>query len=85
MKIRITLLVILLCLYPIACLAAPLTEGAIAIFPGSIRDDAMGASLPVSNGEINLMAKSGLLLERISFTVKSYFTNASAEEVTAFY
>lgn len=85
MKPRITLLVILLCLFTMTCLAAPAAESQIAIFPGSSRDDGRGATFEVDNGDVMLMATNGLPLERLSHTVKSYFTNASIEEVTAFY
>lgn len=85
MKLRITLLVVLLCVFSLSCLAAPASESQIAIFPGSSRDDGRGAALEVDNGEVMLMAANGLPLERLSHTVKSYFTNASIEEVAAFY
>lgn len=85
MKLRITLLVTLLCLFSITCLAAPAAEGQIVIFPGSSRDDGRGATLEVDTGDVMLMATNGMPLERLSHTVKSYFTNASIEEVTAFY
>ncbi len=85
MKMRIALLVIVLCLFTLSCLAAPAAESQISIFPGSGRDDARGAALDVDNGDVLLMATNGMPLERLSHTVKSYFTSASIEAVTAFY
>ncbi len=85
MKLRITLLIALICMFTTVCLAAPAAEGEIAIFPGISRDDGRGAMLEVDTGDVMLMATNGVPLERLSHTVKSYFTNASIEEVTAFY
>ena len=85
MKLRIILMIVVVCLFTTVCFAAPAAEGQIAIFPGSNRDDGKGATLEVDTGEIMLMATNGVPLERLSHTVKSYFTNASIEEITAFY
>ncbi|MDD4600396.1 MAG: hypothetical protein PHQ46_05000 [Negativicutes bacterium] len=85
MNFRITLLVIVLSLFTMVCLAAPAVESKIALYPGSFRDDVQGETFEVDTGEVWLMATNCVPLERTSHNVKSYFTNATVEEVTAFY
>lgn len=85
MKRSLVLAIFLLVFATSVCLAAPVSEDRIAIYPGATRDDAKGKEYDFNAGDIILQGTNSLPLNRSSYTIKSYFSNASIEEVTAFY